>query len=83
LLIPRPLLQEESWRDLEREERRRLEEEDKSLTCGTHELTVIFCKIDSDLELDIEADLKEIESCQNILCIGWTTCRLETESEFD
>ncbi len=34
---------------------------------ATSELTAKFDKI----ELDIEAESKEIESCQNELCIGW------------
>ncbi|BAD53129.1 hypothetical protein [Oryza sativa Japonica Group] len=42
-----------------------------------------FGKIDSDLELDIEAESKEIESCRNGLRIGWAAYRLEAESEFN
>lgn len=34
---------------------------------ATSELTAKFDKI----ELDIEAESKEIESCQNERCIGW------------
>ncbi len=48
---------------------------------GEHVLTVKFGKIDSDLELDIETESKEIDSCQNKLRIDWVTHRLETESE--
>jgi hypothetical protein len=60
--------------------------ENSFLGFGLHKpllLTAKFGKIDSDLELDIEAESKEIESCRNGLRIGWAAYRLEAESEFN
>ena len=42
-----------------------------------------FGKIDSDLELDIDAELKEIESYQIRTAHRWVSHWLETELETD